>query len=252
LKAETWVQCGDGAGGPEPWPGGSGVNNVLNEADRGVAVAVVIFTVRPHGLSVLLIHRAAGPYADLWALPGGLLAPDESLDQAASRKLVGETGVADLYLEQLYTFDGDEITAASDGEAPAMRSPRAIVAYFALVAESRVSLATRSSWQPAWFPVAALPPLAFNNDAIVAYALRRLQAKLGYSNVAYALVPEQFTLTQLQRVYEAILNQPLDKRNFRKRMLSLDFIEPTPQVERSGAHRPARLFRFARREPLTF
>lgn len=228
------------------------MTNGLGATEMGVAVAVVIFTVRPDGLSVLLIHRAASPYADHWALPGGLLAPGESLDQAASRKLVGETGVTDVYLEQLYTFDASEMIPPAEEAAAAGGSPRALVAYFALIAESRVSLAARSSWQPAWFPVNALPPLAFNNNAVVAYALRRLQAKLGYSNVAYALVPEQFTLTQLQRVYEAILDRRLDKRNFRKRMLSLGFVEPTTQVERSGAHRPARLYRFSRREPLTF
>lgn len=211
-------------------------------AEVGVAVAVVIFTVRRGELCVLLIHRAGEPYAGRWALPGGLLLPSETLDQAAARKLVGETGVADLYLEQLYTFD-----------APSRDpGPRAIVAYFALVDESRVCLAERTSWQPAWYQIADLPELAFANNAIVAYALQRLQAKLGYSNVVYALLPERFTLTQLQRVYQAILGSPMDKRNFRKRVLSLGFVEPTTEVERAGAHRPARLYRFARREPLTF
>ena len=162
---------------------------------------------------------------------------------------MGETGVGDVYLEQLYTFDGQETLSLDDEQAPA---PRAIVAYFALVDGGQVSLAERPTWKPAWFPVAGLPELAFGNNAIVAYALRRLQAKLGYSTVAYALVPERFTLTQLQRVYEAILGRALDKRNFRKRILSLDVVEPTNLVERTGAHRPARLFRFTQREPLTF
>jgi len=211
-------------------------------AKSGVAVAVVIFTVRRGELSALLIHRAAEPYAGCWALPGGLLLPGEKLDQAAARKLTGETGVADVYLEQLYTFDAP----------PVDPGPRAIVAYFALVDESRVTLAERTSWQPAWCRIADLPDLAFANNAIVAYALQRLQAKLGYSNVVYALLPERFTLTQLQRVYQAILDSPLDKRNFRKRALSLGFVEPTSEVERTGAHRPARLYRFSRREPLTF
>jgi 8-oxo-dGTP diphosphatase len=209
---------------------------------NGIAVAVVIFVVRRDGLSVLLIHRAGEPCAGRWALPGGLLLPGETLDQAAARKLVGETGVGDVYLEQLYTFDAP-LDAAG---------PRATVAYFALVDEGRVQLEERPIWQPAWFPVADLPPLAFDNTAIVSYALRRLQAKLSYSNVAYALLPEQFTLTQLQRVYEAILGRPLDKRNFRKRILSLGFVETTNRLERTGAHRPARLYRFSRREPTTF
>src|SRR5438105_10198803 len=187
----------------------------------GVAVTVVIFTVREGVLSVLLIHRAAEPFADTWALPGGLLLPGETLDQAAARKLVGETGVSDVYLEQLYTFD------ASPGPA----GGRAVVAYFALVDLSRVQLEARLSWQPAWFPVRDLPELAFDNNVIVSYALRRLQAKLSYSNVVYSLLPEHFTLTQLQRAYEAILGHPLDKRNFRKRLLSLDLLAPTNEVQ---------------------
>lgn len=208
---------------------------------ESVAVVVVIFTVRLGALSVLLIHRAEDPYAGRWALPGGLLLHNETLDQAAARKLVSETGVGDVYLEQLYTFDSDHSGGA-----------RATVAYFALIDEGRVCLEERSSWQPAWFPVRDLPELAFANTGIVDYALRRLKAKLGYSNVVYALLPERFSLTQLQRAYEAILGRTLDKRNFRKRILSLDFVEPTNQVQRAGAHRPARLYRFSQREPLTF
>jgi 8-oxo-dGTP diphosphatase len=206
-----------------------------------VAVTVVIFTVRDATLSVLLIHRAAAPFADRWALPGGLLLVGETLDQAAERKLQGETGLRDVYLEQLYTFD------APAGPA----SPTPVVAYFALVDESLVQLEERLSWRPAWFPILSLPDLAFENKAIVDYALRRLQAKLGYSNVVYSLLPERFTLTQLQHTYEAILARQLDKRNFRKRILSLDLVEPTDQLRHSGAHRPARLYSFSKREPLT-
>ena len=213
-----------------------------HDRNCGVAVAVVIFTVRRDGLAVLLIHRGAPPYAGFWALPGGLLLTAETLHEAATRKLRGETGVADVYLEQLYTFDPQ----------PDDPGPRALVAYFALVDAGRAVLEERPSWQPAWFPVTAAPPLAFGNNAVVEDALRRLRAKLDYSNVVYSLLPELFTLTQLQRVYEAILGPALDKRNFRKRMLSLGIIEATGSVERAGAHRPARLYRFSRREPITF
>jgi 8-oxo-dGTP diphosphatase len=208
----------------------------------GVAVTVVIFTVRDASLSVLLIRRAAEPFADRWALPGGLLLPGETLDQAAARKLVSETGVSDVYLEQLYTFDAPP--------GPAISAP--VVAYFALVDINRVHLEERLTWAPAWFPVHDLPELAFDNNVIVSYALKRLQAKLSYSNVVYSLLPEHFTLTQLQHAYEAIVGRPLDKRNFRKRISSLDFLSPTDQTRQSGAHRPARLYRFSRREPLTF
>ena len=155
---------------------------------------------------------------------------------------MGETGVGDVYLEQLYTFD------APSGPSAA----RATVAYFALVDAERVRLEARSSWQPAWFPVAEPPDLAFENGSIVSYARRRLQAKLGYSNVVYSLLPERFTLTQLQQVHEAVLGRALDKRNFRKRILSMDFLEATAEVQQLRAHRPARLYRFSRPEPIIF
>jgi 8-oxo-dGTP diphosphatase len=214
----------------------------LQNAGCGVAVTVVIFTVRDASLSVLLIHRAAEPFAGRWALPGGLLLAGETLDQAAARKLVSETGVSDVYLEQLYTFDAP----------PGPAQPAPVVAYFALVDANRVHLEERPSWTPAWFPVCNLPPLAFDNNVIVSYALKRLRAKLGYSNVVYSLLPEHFTLTQLQSVYEAIAGHPLDKRNFRKRILSLGFLSPTGETRLGGAHRPAHLYRFSHREPLTF
>ena len=206
----------------------------------GTAVVVVIFTVRQGSLAVLLIQRAAEPLAGWWALPGGRLLPGETLGRAAARKLVDETGAGDVYLEQLYTFDA----------APTAAGVRSVVAYFALIDEHRVQLEPRPIWRPAWFPVRELPGLAFDNNAIVVYALRRLQAKLEYSNVVYSLLPERFTLTQLQHVYEAILGHLVDKRNFRKRLLALDFVEPTGQVYQAGAHRPALLYRFSRREPL--
>jgi 8-oxo-dGTP diphosphatase len=174
--------------------------------DRPVAVLVVIFTVDEGRFQVLLIRRSAEPFKDAWSLPGGLLASGESLQEAAVRKLAEETGVADVFLEQLYTFcdlDGHASVAA---------------AYFALIDIAEALLAQRSEWLPAWFPVADLPPLAFRNHEVIEYALQRLRAKLDYSNVAYSLLPEEFTLSQLQATYEAILGRPLDKRNFRKRV----------------------------------
>lgn len=207
------------------------------------AVAVVIFIVREGTLQVLLIHRTAEPDGDRWALPGGYLFPDETLDEAAARVLTRETGVADVYLEQLYTFD-----AASS----ARDTSSLVVSYFALVEAKRARLEPRESWQPAWFPVANLPVLAFQNNAIVDYALRRLRAKLEYSNVVYSLMPEQFTLSDLQRVYELILGESLDKRNFRRRVLSMGIVVPTSVRMTGGAHRPAQLYRFASRKPMVF
>jgi ADP-ribose pyrophosphatase YjhB (NUDIX family) len=207
------------------------------------AVVVVILTVVDDDLKVLLVHRAADPYGGYWALPGGLLGDGESLDRAAARKLLDETGVQDVYLEQLYTFG--ELPRGEDGQRGVA------VTYFALVQYEQVRLAERTSWQPQWHSAYKLPALAFDNNAVVDYAVRRLRSKLEYTNVAYSLVPRQFTLSELQQVYEAILDREMDKRNFRRRMLSLGVIKPAGGRRMDGAHRPAQLYTFTRREPMT-
>lgn len=203
------------------------------------AVVVVIFTVRQGSLSVLLIERAAPPCAGQWALPGGLLVAGESLDEAAKRKLADETGVSDVFLEQLYTFDH-----LGEGRA------EIVVTYFALVDLARTRLRKDSEWRPAWQPVHPLPHLAFDNEKVVAYAEERLRNKLEYTNVVYSLLPERFTLTRMQQVYEAILGEPLDKRNFRRRVVGLGIVKETGQYEKVGAHRPAMLYEFTSREPM--
>lgn len=205
------------------------------------AVVVVIFTVRQGSLSVLLIERAAPPCAGQWALPGGLLLPGESLDEAARRKLEDETGVSDVFLEQLYTFDH-----LGEGRADI------VVSYFALVDLARTRLRKDSEWRPAWQPVHPLPHLAFDNEKVVSYAEERLRSKLEYTNVVYSLLPERFTLTRMQQVYEAILGEPLDKRNFRRRVVGLGIVKETGEFEKVGAHRPAMLYEFTSRKPMVF
>lgn len=208
-----------------------------------VAVVVVILTVIEDDLRVLLIRRSAPPFQDFWALPGGLLSETESLDRAAARKLLDETGVQDVYLEQLYTFG--ELASGDDSQRGVA------VAYFALVQHEQVRLRQTGEWQPQWHNAFQLPRLAFDNNVVVDYAVRRLRSKLEYTNVAYSLVPRQFTLSELQQVYEAILDRELDKRNFRRRMLSLGIIKPAGGTRMEGAHRPAQLYTFTRREPVT-
>lgn len=203
------------------------------------AVVVVIFTVEQDGLSVLLIERAAAPCRGQWALPGGLLKDGESLQGAAGRKLADETGVSDVFLEQLYTFD-----RMGGGQADT------VVTYFALVDIARTRLRPDLEWQPAWHPVRELERLAFENERILAYAQERLRNKLEYTNVAYSLLPHRFTLTRMQRVYEAILGETLDKRNFRRRVVGLGIVRETGQTEKTGAHRPAMLYEFTSREPM--
>ncbi|HMS60432.1 MAG TPA: NUDIX domain-containing protein [Tepidiformaceae bacterium] len=202
------------------------------------AVVVVIFGVVRGQLSVLLIERAAEPCAGTWALPGGLLRDAESLDEAASRKLADETGVSDVFLEQLFTFDNQ------GGRA------NVVVTYFALVDVARTRLRPDLEWRPAWHPVRGVGPLAFGNERIVAYAEERLRNKLEYTNVVYSLLPARFTLTEMQRVYEAILGEVIDKRNFRRRVVGLGIVRETGETEKLGAHRPAMLYEFTRREPM--
>lgn len=204
------------------------------------AVVVVIFTIHSGRLSVLLIERAAPPCAGLWALPGGLLNPGESLEDAAVRKLEGETGVRDVYLEQLYTFDPEPPGNAG-----------IVVSYFALVDAARARLRPDLDWRPAWHPVHGLRRLAFDNERIVRLAEERLRNKLEYTNVAYSLLPPEFTLTELQNVYEAILGERIDKRNFRRRVVGLGVVRESGNWRKTGAHRPARLYEFASRAPVT-
>ena len=203
-----------------------------------VAVLVVIFTVADDGLQVLLIERSAPPEEGRWAVPGGALEVGESLDRAAVRKLAEEAGVTDIFLEQLYTFS-DLDSAPAEGSVA--------VAWFALVDQRRVRLAQRTAWRPGWFSLDAMPPLAFENERVIETARERLINKLQYTDAAYSLLPKQFTMRELQRVYEAILGRVLDKRNFRRRIKATDFISPTEEFRADGPHRPARLYRFTHR-----
>lgn len=206
-----------------------------------VATIVVIFAIIEDALNVLLVHRSAEPERGLWALPGGRWDGSAGLEEAAEAKLVDETGARDLYLEQLFTASSLDAT-----------QPSVAVAYFALVDERRVRLRASEEWPPAWHRVEALPPLAFHNNDVIAQAVERVRAKLEYTNIAYGLLPEQFTLRELQATYEAIEGHALDRRNFRKRMLQTEVIEATGEQHRAGAHRPAMLYRFTKREPVFF
>lgn len=210
-----------------------------------VAVDVVVFAIRHGALSVILVRRALAPFAGRWAIPGGFVLPRESLDAAASRELAEETGtrIPGTYLEQLYTF-GDP------GRDP--RGRVLSIAYLALIAApDDVSLRGGSDASDAqWWPVSDLPNLAFDHEAMLTYALRRLRYKLEYTNVAYAMLPERFTFGELQLTYERIMGRSLDKRNFRKKLQSLGFVRPTSEWRRPEHGRPARLWRFTKRTPV--
>lgn len=204
-----------------------------------VTVDVVMFTIREGHLAVLLVRRGIAPFAGSWAIPGGFILPGEPLEEAARRELEEETGIRDVYLEQLYTF-GD----------PA-RDPRGrvvTVAYYALIAADQAPRAGSDAADAQWWPAAALPELAFDHRAILDYALERLRNKLEYTTVGFQLLPEAFTLTELQAVYEAILGRELDKRNFRRKIELLDILVPVKGAQRGGRTRPAQLYRFAARK----
>ncbi len=205
-----------------------------------VTVDLIIFTVNKDTLKVLLVKRAGEPFDGSWSLPGGFLRFGESLDDAAQRVLVDKTGVREAYLEQLYTFGQPD------------RDPRSrvvTIAYFALIPWENLSKPTSEKVSGLdWFSVGAIPALAFDHNAILSSGVERLRAKAGYSNIVYGLLPERFRLSELQKIYEIILDEALDKRNFRKKMLATGLLQETGEKDMTGAHRPAMLFQFKKME----
>lgn len=203
-----------------------------------LTVDCVVFGLDDEGLRVLLIQRGREPFAGTWALPGGFVDMDETLEAAALRELEEETGLTGLVLEQLHTF-------GNPGRDP--RGRTVSVVYFALVnlADHRPAGASDAA-DAAWFSHGALPQLAFDHADILGVAFRRLQDKVRRAPAAFDLLPPAFTLSQLQRMYEIILERPLDKRNFRKKILGTGLVVETSEVQRDVAHRAARLYRFDR------
>jgi 8-oxo-dGTP diphosphatase len=215
-----------------------------------VTVDSVIFTMRAEDLAVLLIKRAAAPFEDHWALPGGFVQEHESLERAALRELEQETNVRDVAIEQLGAF-GDP------GRDP--RGHTVSVAYFSfVVAESHAVVAGDDAAAVAWIPLRDLvaangsgnkrgkKKLAFDHAMIIERARDRLQERLHDPRrlSAFEVVPPRFTLTELQRVYEAVFGRALDKRNFRARLMAHGLVEPVAAARRTGRHRPAQLYRW--------
>ena len=201
----------------------------------------VIFQLINNELSVLLIQRANEPFRGEWALPGGYIAEGETTRDAMVRILKVKTGlkITELTLiEQLYTFD----TVARDPRGHAVS-----VTYMGL-GKSFVLHPSKTAQNPQFFPISKLPKLAYDHEDIVRYAHERLNSKITYTNAVFALLPKFFTLTQLQSAYEAILGRALDKRNFRKKFLSLKLVEPTDKFYQEGAHRPALLYCFSQQK----
>lgn len=202
-----------------------------------VTVDNVIFTIINEKLQVLLVSRPIEPFKDFWTLPGWFVVENETLEEAAYKKLEEKTSVKNIYLEQLYTF------------SDVNRDPRWRVlstAYMALVAKENLLLKSwKNVWETKFFPVSSLPKLWFDHKYIIEYAIKRLKRKFEYTNIAQYILSEKFTLTQLQNVYEIVMNQKFDVRNFRKKINKLWILKETGEKEIWNKYRPAKLFKFS-------
>ncbi len=205
-----------------------------------LTVDCVVFGFDGEALQVLLIRRGLEPHLGAWALPGGFVQMDEALEDAARRELEEETSLRNVFLEQLYTFGAPE------------RDPRGrvvSVAFYALVRpDQHPAKGDTDASDARWHRADRLPPLAFDHAEILEKALERLRGKIRYQPVGFELLPKRFTLTQLQKLYEAILGRMIDKRNFRKKVLAFDLLVPLDEFTTGGQHRPAQLHRFDRRK----
>lgn len=214
------------------------MNDISDYPRPAVTVDCVVFGVDldQYDLKILLIQRDRPPFENKWALPGGYVHLDESLEQAARRELAEETNLNNVYLEQLYTFGDVD------------RDPRGrivTVAYYALVnLHGNAVQGDTDARDAAWFAVEDMPDLAFDHQRIVSMAQARLRNKVRYEPIGFELLPPKFTLTQLQHLYEIILGAPIDKRNFRKKVLSLGILLALDEIQKDVMHRAARLYRF--------
>ena len=198
-----------------------------------ITVDIVILTIKNDALQVLLVKRNNEPFKDKWAIPGGYVRMSENLDEAAIRLLKEKTDVDNIYLEQLYTF-GDPL-----------RHPVSRVitcAYFALIRSEDFEITTTDD--VAWHKVFDLPPLAFDHKEIIQYSLKRTRERLEICPVAYQLLNEKFTLTEMQKAYELIMGKSLDKRNFRKKVIQTDGLIELEEFSKTTSKRPARLYTF--------
>ena len=202
-----------------------------------VAVDAVVFGYEQKELSVLLIKRGVEPFKGTWALPGGLVLENESLEDAVQRELQEETGVTIDYLEQLYTF-------GTPGRDP--RNRVISVAYYGLVKPDVFELnASTDASDAAWFTIKNLPELAFDHQQIIQVAIERLKGKITYEPIGFELLDERFPFSELEKLYMTVLDRPLDRRNFKKKILKFGFLEETNEKQQhSGAGRPGNLFQF--------
>ncbi len=203
-----------------------------------VTVDCVVFglDLDEENLKILLIQRDIEPFKNKWALPGGFVRMDETLENAALRELQEETGMKDIFLEQLYSF-------GNPGRDP--RGRTISIAYYALVKlGDQLLQADTDAKDVAWFSMNDAPELAFDHELIIELAIERLKGKIRYLPIGFELIPKKVTLTQIQKLYEIILEYKIDKRNFRKKILSMGFLRELDEIEKDVSHRAARLYQF--------
>lgn len=216
------------------------MSHKLREVIRNISVDCVIFGYEQSTLEVLLVKRAVEPCAGMWALPGGFVKKGERIEDAAKRVLAQMTGVTDTYLEEIGVFD--EVN-----RYPLWRV--FTVGHVALISPEHYALhAGTDTRDVKWFPIDRIPPLPFDHSKIVAVALEKLRKRVRYQPIGFEILPEKFTLPQLQRLYEVVLGKKLDKRNFRKKILSMHFIQKLNEKDKNGIRRPAYLYTFDKKK----
>jgi len=216
------------------------IHKMVNQSIK-VSVDAVVFGYDPNdGVSVLLIKRKYEPFKQVWALPGGLVLNDESLESAVKRELKEEAGIDIQYLEQLYSFGKPD------------RDPRnrvISVAYYALVRPKDFQLSAQTDAEDvAWYRIDKLPKLAFDHKQILEHAIKRLRGKLAYEPVGFELLDKKFPFSDLEKLYQSLLEQEIDRRNFKKKIMAYGFLEELEESIQRGAGRPARLYQFNKKK----
>lgn len=220
------------------------METLLPKFDSVFSIDCVIFGFDEGELKILLIERNVEPFKDWWALPGYIVEQDESLDNAAERILYELTGLKGIYMDQFYTF----------GDVSRHPQGRVItVGYYAMIRLSgnkdlKPGPVTNYAKNAVWTPLGELPKLAFDHDKIFRRAFDKIRNKISYQPIAFELLPEKFTLTQLQHLYEVILNTKLDKRNFRKKMLNYGILKELDEKQKGVSYRAAKLYKFDKRK----
>lgn len=210
--------------------------HIMTKQSIKLSVDAVVFGYEEGNISVLLIKRKYEPFKSKWALPGGFVNNEESLEEAVERELYEETGIKINYLEQLYTFGKPN------------RDPRGrvvSVAYFGLVRPNAFKIfASTDAEQVQWFNINELPKLSFDHEAILETAIKRLQGKITYEPIGFELLDKKFPFSDLEKLYTTLLGRPIDRRNFRKKIVGLNVLDELNEKVSKGSGRPANLFQF--------